>query len=74
MQVQSLASLSGFRIQCCPKLRHRPGAAAPILPLAQEHPYAAGAALKGKKKKRLCYTGYKVYFHKADLFFKNEIE
>ena len=29
----------------------RPAAAAPIQPLAPEHPYTAGAALKRKKRK-----------------------
>ena len=33
-------------------LGHRPAAAALILPLAQELPYVAGAALKRKKRKR----------------------
>ena len=33
-------------------LWHRPAATAPIQPLAWEHPYATGAALKGQKKKR----------------------
>ena len=32
-------------------LWHRPAAAAPIQPLAWELPYAAGVAIKGKKKK-----------------------
>jgi len=61
MRVQSLASLSGLRIWHCHKLWsrsqmhsdptllwlwRRPAAAAPIRPLAQELPYAAGVALK----------------------------
>ena len=33
-------------------LWRRPGAVVPIRPLAWEPPYAAGAALKSKKKKR----------------------
>ena len=33
-------------------LWHRPAATAPIRPLAWESPYAAGAALKGPKKKK----------------------
>jgi len=33
-------------------LWHRLAAAAPIGPLAWEHPYAAGAALKKKKKRK----------------------
>ena len=61
MQVQSLASLSWLRIQCCwelgsdPRLLWlwcRPAAAAPVRPLAWELPYASGAALKNTKKER----------------------
>ena len=59
---------SGIAISCSVSRRHildpalqwlwcRPAAAAPILPLAQELPYAAGAALK-KKKKEKKYVGY----------------
>ena len=33
-------------------LWHRPAATAPIRPLSWEHPYATGAALKGKKDKK----------------------
>ena len=65
-QVQFLASLSGFRIQCCCELRccrcgldmallwllNRPVATALIRPLAQEPPYAAGVALRGQKMKK----------------------
>ena len=58
-RVWSLASLSGLRIRCCCKLQHRwrmrlrsivavavayASAAAPIQPLGQELPYAAGVA------------------------------
>ena len=63
--VRSLASLSGLRIwHCCGAghrrgsdpvllwLWHRSAASALIQPLAQELPYAAGAALKSKKKKK----------------------
>ena len=65
--VQSLASLSGLRIQHCHScgvghrhcsdlallwLRCRPAAAAPIRPLAWEPPYAECAALKGQKTKK----------------------
>ena len=32
-------------------LWHRTAAKAPVRPLAWKHPYAAGVALKGKKKK-----------------------
>ena len=62
--VQSLALLSGLRmgiaassaevagtawIWCCQWLRHRPAAAAPILTLDWELPYAAGVAMKNKR-------------------------
>ena len=62
MQVQSLASLSGLRIQCCHELcRHssdlallwlwpRLAAVALIQLLAWEPPYAVGVALKNKTK------------------------
>ena len=65
MQVPSLDSLSGLGIQCCRELcvGHRlsldpallwlwgrPGATAPIRPLAWEFPYASGVALKKSKK------------------------
>ena len=49
--VQSLASLSGLRIQHCCELWCRPAAAAPIRPLAWELPYAEGAALEKTKTK-----------------------
>jgi len=63
-QVQSLAFLSGLRIQCCRELWCRSqmwlgsgvavavvwAAAAPIWSLAWEPPYAAGAALKRQRK------------------------
>ena len=57
--VRSLASLSGLRICCyhelwC-KLQRRLGSAAAVAligPLAWEHPYAAGAALKRQKDKK----------------------
>ena len=48
MQVRSLASLSGLRIQCCRELWYRP---ATICPLAWEPPFASGMALKRKRKK-----------------------
>ena len=52
--VQSLALLSGLRIQHCCELRCRLVATAPIQPLALDPPHAAGMALKRlKKKKRL---------------------
>ena len=51
MWVQSLALLSGLRIQRCRELWCRPAAIAPIQPLAWELPCAANVALKGKKKK-----------------------
>ena len=50
MQVQTLASLSGLRIQpYCHELWCRIAAAALIQPLAWELPYASGVALKKKK-------------------------
>ena len=65
MWVQSLALLSGAGIHCCHELWcklqvqlrsvllwHRPAAAVPIPPLAWELPYAAGLAVKKKKKKK----------------------
>ena len=67
-RVRSLASLSGLRIWRCSELCGigrslgldlmllwlwcRPAAIAPIEPLAWEPPYAAGAALKSRKKKK----------------------
>ena len=67
MWVWSLASFSGLKIQCCPKLQHscrcgsdpallwlwhRPAAAAPIQPLAWKLPYTAGVAIKINKTKQ----------------------
>ena len=51
-QIESLASLSGLRILHCHELWHRSAGAALIQHLAGELPYAASAALKGKKKKK----------------------
>ena len=51
MWVWSLALLCGLRIQRCHELWHRPAAAAPIPPLAQELPYATGVTLKTKQNK-----------------------
>ena len=51
MWVGSLALLSELRIQCCRDLWLKPAAAAPILPLAGELPYAVGVALKNNKNK-----------------------
>ena len=48
--VPFLASLSGTRIQCCCELWCRLAAVTLIGPLAWELPYAADAALKGKKQ------------------------
>jgi len=50
LQVQSLAVLSGLRIQHCRELRCRPAAIALIQPLAWELPYATSVALKSKNK------------------------
>ena len=64
MQVRSLVSLSGWRIQCCCELGCRSqtrlgswlwcrlAAVAPIRPLAWELPCSAGVALKRQKKKK----------------------
>ena len=49
--VRSLTSLRGLRIWCCRELWCWLAAVALIRPLAWEPPYAAGAALKSKKKK-----------------------
>ena len=66
-QVWSPALLSGLRIQCCRELwcrlqtqlgsgdavpGYRPGAIAPIQPLAWEPPHAMGVALKNKQTKK----------------------
>ena len=48
-EVQSLASLSGLRIQHYHELLCRSAAEALIQPLAWEPPFAVGVALKGKK-------------------------
>ena len=37
-------------------LRHKPAAIVPIRPLAWEPPYATGAGLKRKKKKKKCVS------------------
>ena len=58
MQVQSRASLSGLRIWRGRELWCRLAAAALIGPLAWELPYAAGAALKGQKKREKCLCIY----------------
>ena len=64
MQVRFLTVLSGLRIWRCGVghrcgsdlgllwLWRRPAAVAPIRPLAREPPYAAGWALRRKKKKK----------------------
>ena len=52
MWVQFLALLSGLRIPCCYELWCRLAAAAPIWSLAWELPYAVGAALKSKNKRK----------------------
>ena len=66
LRVQSLASLGGLRIQCCPEVRCRSqmwlgsGIAvslalmttALIRPQAWEPPYAVGGALKSQKTKK----------------------
>ena len=49
-RVRSMALLSGLRIQRCCELWCRPAAAVPIRPLAWEPAYAAGVALKKRKR------------------------
>ena len=64
--IQSLASISGLRSQCCHEMWCRSqawigslvavavaqaAAVAPTQPLAREPPYTTGPALKSKKKK-----------------------
>ena len=56
MRVQSLALLSGLKIQCCLKVMELGSgvvavAVAVIWPLAQELPYAISAAIKRKINK-----------------------
>ena len=46
-----MAWLSGLRIQCGCKLRHRPAAAVPVQPLAWGLPYATGAAINRTKER-----------------------
>ena len=77
LRVQSLASISGLRIQHCRELCvgrrgssdpvllwHRPAVTALIGPLAWESPHAMGVALKRQKekKKNPCYS--KFYINK----------
>ena len=52
LRVRSLALLSRLRIQRCCVLWCRSAAVALIGPLAWEPPYAVGAALKKKKKRK----------------------
>ena len=58
MQIWSLASLSGLRIQHCCELWCRPAAAAPIQALTWELPHAPGKALKSKKEKKFLSMFY----------------
>ena len=69
-QVQSLASLSGLRIQSCHELWCgsdlallwqwcRPAGMDPIRPLAWEPPYAAGVALRDRQKNKKSVLHYK---------------
>ena len=60
MQVWSLASLSGLRIQCCHNLWHIPQLQLWFDPWLQELPYATGAAIKKKRKNEgNCLTPWK---------------
>ena len=62
-QVQSLALLSGFRIQFCCELWCRPAATVLIWPLVWEPPYAAGAPPQNKQtnKRQLKEYGSEYY-------------
>ena len=75
LQVQSLALLSGLRIQHCHELWCRsqtwlksgiavlwcrPAAVAPIRPLAWEPPYAVGVTLKRKKNLEFCASKFNI--------------
>ena len=64
MQVQSLASHRGLRIQHWCKLQHRPAVSALIWPLTWEIPYASGATIKRKKKGSVCECIYMINFTK----------
>ena len=57
------AAVVGRRCSSDPSLLwlwHRPATAAPIQPLAWKLPYASGAALKKKKRKKK-YTAYRYF-------------
>ena len=84
LQVRSLASLSGLRIQRCRELcvgcRHglfllwlwlwrRPAAVAPGRPLAWELPYATGVALKEKTKKKISIWLYRLKLATLDIHY-----
>ena len=69
MPIQSLACLSGLRMQPCHKLGYKLQmwlqsalAVAPIPPLAWELPYAETAALKNKTNTQRKMTSWIVYF------------
>ena len=53
LRVQSLASLSGLRIQRCHELWCKPAATAPIRPLGWEPPYAKSAVLEKTKRQKI---------------------
>ena len=61
--------LSGLRIRCCSGFWYRLGAAAQILPLAQEFPYVSGTAIKRKKKKSL-FVNCESFFTPNCIFLK----
>ena len=50
LRIWSLALFSGLSIQHCCELWCRPAAVAPVRPLAWDHPFVSGLALKSKKK------------------------
>ena len=63
MKVQSLAFLSGLRIQRCHELWWRLAAAAPMHPLAWELPYAMDVALKRCTKRVGTRRGVQVFHY-----------
>ena len=61
--VQSLALLSGSRIQCCSELWCRMAATALTGPIAWEPPNASGVALKSKKQNKTKKHGSNLNVH-----------
>ena len=65
--IRSLASTCGLRIRRCCELWCRPGATAPIRPLAWESPHAVDVALKRKKEKKKKKSESAIYLHAREL-------